>query len=659
MRRAFGAVGVAAVVAVTLFVALAPAAAATGTAGTINVFAGNGIQGFTGNGGAAAGAEFHNPSDEAVAASGTVYIADMKNCQVRQVAPNGTISAFAGIGTCPASTTNIVLTGLGGPAVNATIGLTTGVAVDPAGNVYIADCVDYTGTGPGCLQGYILKVSTGGIMTVFAGDATVGDGGSGGQATATSIGAPWGVRADSAGNVYFSDVVYSVIRKVDTSGIITTVAGDGVTGYSGDNGPATTAELNDPTGLYVDGRGNLFVADSKNAVVRKVNATGTITTFAGNGTSATAGDGGPATLASLAKPFGVIEDTAGNVYIADYNAYCVREVNPAGIIATYAGRCGTSGSSGLGGPVSSVLLVGPSQLAFDPSGNLYINDYAGQRVDVVTAVESTKPAPTAPAIANLPTTASAGGSFVASVSTDGDGTKSVVSTSPSVCTVGTDGLTVSFVGAGTCTLTAQVATGKEYSAATGTPQTLTVTLGTPTTPVITNVPSGSTVGGTFVASVSTSGDGTRSVLSGSPSICTVGSGGLTVSFVGAGTCSLTAQVTAGKEYAAATGAPQTVTVVARSIRPTVSAVSPKSGPTSGGTAITITGTGFVTGATVRISQGSGSGSRAIAATNVKVVSSTRITAVTGGGARAGTWNLYVVTSGGTSATNAGDTFIYK
>jgi len=372
-------------------------AAATGTPQTVAViaasetisrFAGNGSQGFSGNGGAATAAEFYSVSDEAFSASGVGYIADMKNCQVRRVV-YGVISAFAGVGTCATrgnAGTN-ALKGMGGKASASTIGMPTGVAVGSSGNVYIADCVVYTGTGPGCTEGYILKVAVNGIISIFAGDSQVGNGGSGGAATATSIGAPWGVRTNNAGDVYFSDVVYNVVREVKPNGIITTVAGNGRDGYSGNGGLATAAELNDPTGLYVDASGNLFIADSKNAVIRKVNTSGVISTFAGTGTAGSTGNGGLATAAELNKPFGVVEDASGNVYIADYNAACVREVNTNGDISTYAGTCGTAGVTKEGGAPSSVLLEGPSQVVFDPSGNLYINDYGAEQIDEVAGAE--------------------------------------------------------------------------------------------------------------------------------------------------------------------------------------------------------------------------------------------------------------------------------
>ena len=448
---------------------------------------------------------------------------------------------------------------MGGQAAAATIGMPTGVAIDSSGNVYIADCIGYTGTGTGCKQGNVLKVSTSGVISIFAGDSTVGNGGTG-TATATSIGAPWGVRTDSAGDVFFSDVVYNVIREVNTSGIMSTVAGNGTAGYTGDGGAATSAELNDPTGIYVDSSGNLFIADSKNAVIRKVNSSGIISTFAGNGTAGSTGNGGQATAAELNKPFGVTEDTSGNVYIADYNAYCVREVSATGVISTYAGTCGTSGTTVEGGSPSSVLLAGPSQVVFDPSGNLYINDYAGEQIDEVAGAESTRSTPTTPTISNLPTSATVGGSFTATVSTTSNGVTSVASNSTSVCTVGANGLTVTYVGAGTCSLTASVAASSTYAAATGTPQTFTWRdHRTPTTPTISNLPTSATVGGSFTATVSTTSNGVTSVASNSTSVCTVGANGLTVTYVGAGTCSLTASVAASATYAAATGTPQTFT----------------------------------------------------------------------------------------------------
>jgi hypothetical protein len=292
MRKGLASVAGATLISgLVLVLGLAPAGAgATGgpAPGTINVFAGNGATGSSGDGGPAGQAELSSPQDATTDASGNAYVADSGNCEVRKVSPSGTISRFAGTGTCPTTTTSITVSGLGGPAVDASIGVPTGVAVDPSGNVYIADCTDYqTGSPASCVLGTILKVSPNGIITNFAGNGTYGYTGDGGPATAAEVEGPWGVATDSAGNVYFSDMQASVVRRVTTSGIITTVAGNGFGGYSGDNGPATTAELNGPRGIFVDTSGNLLIADSANFRVRKVSPNGIITTLAGNGTANT------------------------------------------------------------------------------------------------------------------------------------------------------------------------------------------------------------------------------------------------------------------------------------------------------------------------------------------------------------------------------------
>ena len=366
MRRAIGSVVAAATLAVGAFVVLAPPADAA-TSGTINVFAGDTTQGLSGNGGSALSAALYDPSDEAVY-GGAVYIADMKNCQVRQVV-DGTITAFAGVGTCSASSGSIPLENVPGPAADATIGMPTGVATDASGNVYIADCTDYTGTGPGCLQGYILKVS-GGTISALVTPAEIGaawpDNGNGGD------GAPWGVRTEG-GNVYFSDVVDNVVDKVSsTGGTVTAVAGNGT------QGGCAAGELYDPTGIYVDGSGNILIADSKNADVCKVTAGGDASVLVGG----------------LGKPFGVTEDSSGNVYIADYTDFCVRELS-GGNLSTFAGECGTSGynvndvavSAALFGGTTASPEGGPSQVVFDGS-NLLINDYGDNQVDLVTGLPS-------------------------------------------------------------------------------------------------------------------------------------------------------------------------------------------------------------------------------------------------------------------------------
>ena len=340
--------------------------------GTINGLAGTGTSGATGDGGPATAAQLNQPEDAVTDASGNTYIGDDRNCEVRKVSPSGTITRFAGTGTCG-------FTGNGGPATSAGLSDANGVAVDASGNVYIADS----------LNNEVRVVSPSGIITAFAGNGTPGylDHG---PATAAELNFPWGVRVDRSGNVFISDRGNHVVREVNTSGIINTVAGNGTAGYTGDHGPATAAQLSSPAGMSVDASGNLFIADEGNRSIREVNTSGTITTVAGNGTSGTSGDGGPATSAELSDPYGVVEDNMGNLYIADCGGNSVREVSAAtGNISTYAGTSGILGDTGNGGPASAALLNCPSQVSLDLSGNLLITDYHDNTVRQVTQASPT------------------------------------------------------------------------------------------------------------------------------------------------------------------------------------------------------------------------------------------------------------------------------
>ena len=211
--------------------------------------------------------------------------------------------------------------------------------------------------------------------------------GDGGPATAAPLHAPSGVVLDGAGNLYIADTSHNRIRKVDSSGVITTFAGTGQPGFSGDRGPAVQARLSSPTGVAVDGSGNVYIADTGlNSRIRKVDAAGTITTFAGTGMEGYRGDGGPAVQAQLHYPSGVAADAAGNVYIADTGHGRVRKVDAAGIITTIAGpgKYGSVTFSGDGGPATSAQLSGPVDVAVDSAGNLYISDSRNHRIRVLT-----------------------------------------------------------------------------------------------------------------------------------------------------------------------------------------------------------------------------------------------------------------------------------
>ncbi len=282
-------------------------------------------------------------------------------------AQSGIISTVAGNGTAGFS-------GDGGLATAAQIHAPYGVAADSAGNLYIADQSNNR----------IRAVTAAGVISTLAGIGTAGFSGDGGQAAAAQLNFPSGVAVDSTGNIFIADLNNSRIRKVTTAGVISTVAGTGSQGFSGDGGPATAAQLNFPIGLAVDSLGNLYIADQANNRIRKVTAFGVITTVAGNGTAGFSGDGGLATSAQLNSPAGVAVTPSGNLYIADRGNNRIRKVTTFGVITTVAGN-GTAGFSGDGGKATAAQLSGPTGLAVDSAGNLYIADYANNRVRGVTA----------------------------------------------------------------------------------------------------------------------------------------------------------------------------------------------------------------------------------------------------------------------------------
>jgi uncharacterized protein (TIGR03437 family) len=268
--------------------------------------------------------------------------------------------------------------GDGGPAVGAFLSGATAVTVDDAGNLYLWEAV-------GTFDGYrIRKVNTAGIISTFAGNGTLGYSGDGGPATSAQLSNPVpraGLATDSAGNVYIADGGNRRVRKVDTSGIITTVAGNGMTSVAGDGDGkhATDVALCNPTTGAADSTGNLLMGDGTCLKVRKVDTSGVIHTAAGSGKGGFSGDGGQATDAKMAQPFVVATDSAGNFYIVDEAPGSrVRKVNKDGIISTIAGN-GTQGSSGDGGPATSALLFEVRAVAVDRAGNVYIDD-GGKRV---------------------------------------------------------------------------------------------------------------------------------------------------------------------------------------------------------------------------------------------------------------------------------------
>lgn len=342
--------------------------------GYINTVAGNGNLAYGGDGGQATAASLQYPYGVTTDAIGNIYIADQANNRIRKVdVTTGKISTVAGNGTFSYS-------GDGGQATAAEIAYPAGVAVDINGNIYISDFDN----------SLIRKVTVStGIITTIAGNYTLGSGysGDGGPATAAEIDSPRGLVVDASGNVYFTEYD-SRIRKIDaTSANISTVAGNGVSGFYGDGGQATAAELNFAPGVALDNLNNLYIVDLNNNRVRMVTAsTGIITSIAGNGNMGYYGDGGQATAAEFSRPYGIAVDNAHNVYVADEGNSAVRKINTtSGIITTAAGN-GTPGFWGDGGPATAAEINNRDNVCVDGAGNLYIADYWNNRIRKSIAV---------------------------------------------------------------------------------------------------------------------------------------------------------------------------------------------------------------------------------------------------------------------------------
>ncbi len=369
--------------------------------GLISTVAGNGRTGFSGDNGPASSAQLNTPYGIAVDGSGQVFFTDYGNSRVRKVSI-GVITTIAGTGFRD-----------GGPATSAYLNLPTGVAIDGAGNVVVADTGNFEARrfSPGGIissfgqlqrgsspfgvavdpggnfyisdsEPRILKVSASGTTSVVAGSGQIGNGGDNGPGASATLRMPTGVAADAAGNVYIADYGASNIRKVAASGTITTIAGNGSSTYSDDNGPAKLAGI-DAYDVAIDSKSNLYVADELNHRIRKIAADGTITTVAGTGKAGFSGDGGLAAEARLALPTGVAVDAAGNLYIADSLNFAVRRVTPQGLITTIAGSGGFYPATGDGGPAIAAQMS-PWRVAVDAAGNVYVTDIFNDRVRKLT-----------------------------------------------------------------------------------------------------------------------------------------------------------------------------------------------------------------------------------------------------------------------------------
>jgi trimeric autotransporter adhesin len=409
-------------------------------AGIVSTVAGTPVFNFSGDGGPALLATFRFPEGCTIGGDGNLYIEDTGNFRIRVVSADGNIHTVAGNGQFESTPD-------GTPAANSSLVAPNLLSFDPSGRLLIADSGDYTvrrinsdgtvqtiaGTGvEGVGDGYVLtygqqgnqtligtarqavadaqgniyvsddyagvvyKITPNGILNVFAGQVYVyGSGSDNIQATNSSFITPQGLALDQNGNLYISDPDDNRIRKVSTNGIITTFAGTGTAGFSGDGGPATQATLNFPQGIAFDSKGDLIIADRVNNRLRMVSPDGNISTIAGDGTPGSTGNGGPATAAGLNQPDVVATDSAGDIFLIETGGTTVRRINQDGIITAVAGN-GQTGFGGDGGPAIQATLGDADGLAVDSTGNLYIADFDNNRVRVVlTATPRLSATPTA------------------------------------------------------------------------------------------------------------------------------------------------------------------------------------------------------------------------------------------------------------------------
>jgi hypothetical protein len=340
--------------------------------GIITTIAGTGgSAGFSGDGGLASSARLNSPSGVFVDILGDMYICDSNNHAIRKIDVDGIITTVAGTGGSSG------YSGDGGTASNARLYYPSDVYVDTSRNIYIPDHWNHV----------FRKVDASGVITTIAGiGGSPGFSGDGGLATNARLHYPAGAFVDASGNVYISDAGNNVIRKIDVNGVITTIAGiGGSAGFSGDGGLATNARLNYPYGVFGDTSGNIYISDYGNHAIRKVDVSGVITTIAGTGGSpGFSGDGGFATNARLNYPLRVIVDSSRNIYISDQWNHVFRKVDASGVITTIAGIGGSPGFSGDGGLATSAQLYYPAGAFVDTSGNVYISDAVNNAIRKVT-----------------------------------------------------------------------------------------------------------------------------------------------------------------------------------------------------------------------------------------------------------------------------------
>ncbi len=342
----------------------------------ITTYVGNGTLGYTGDGGQATAASIFAPASIFADRNGNLIFSDPNGSIIRKVIPSGIISTIAGVGI--SGTGDL---GDGGQATAALLNYPMGVTADSIGNVYFIDSDSPR----------IRKITTSGIISTIAGTKVAGYSGDGGQATGAKMSFPVDLIIDKNGNIYFTDVKNYRVRKINSSGIISTVAGTGIAGFSGDGGPATAANIGYSYYIALDKSGNLYIGDDSTARIRKVSTTGIITTVAGTGVVGTVstGDGGPATAAVFCLIYGLTTDNAGNLYCSDGLDGRVRKIDfSTGIITTVVGDGTPCAFGGDGGPATLAKLCTPNSISMDKNGNLFICDPGNRRIRRVKGIVS-------------------------------------------------------------------------------------------------------------------------------------------------------------------------------------------------------------------------------------------------------------------------------
>lgn len=325
---------------------------------TITTIAGNRYSGFSGDGGSATLASLCQPWGVVLDECGNIYFADAYNNRIRKIdGSTGIISTLAGSATAGYG-------GDGGPATAALLRIPIDVILDRAGNIIFTDHNNNR----------IRKISLSGTISLFAGNGTNGFAGDGGAATAARLSLPDGIGIDPSGNILVADANNNRVRRIDTAGIITTIAGTGVDSSYGDGGPATAAGLDYPSDVAADKYGNIYISEYYGHRIRKINTSGIITTYAGMGGVGSSGDGGPATAARIHSATGIVVDANGNVFFSDAYNNRVRKIDINGIITIFAGT-GIPGYSGDGGPATAANLNSPTGLALDNIGGVYVSDH--------------------------------------------------------------------------------------------------------------------------------------------------------------------------------------------------------------------------------------------------------------------------------------------